>query len=129
MKNLNQIIGELPPGRRAKIEGRARQLVGEEMALQRLRKARQLTQKQIARALKIGQDSVSRLESRSDLLISTLQSYVEAMGGSLKIIAEFKDGSTTLSGLGIAETAERPRQPARKATVARKRRLELAHTR
>jgi len=129
MKNLNQIIGELPPGRRAKIEGRARQLVGEEMALQRLRKARQLTQKQIARALKIGQDSVSRLESRSDLLISTLQSYVEAMGGSLKIIAEFKDGSTTLSGLGIAETAERPREPAKKAAAARKRRLELAHTR
>ncbi len=129
MKNLNQIIGELSPERRAKIEGRARQLMGEELALQQLRKARKLTQKQIARALKIGQDSVSRLESRSDLLISTLQSYVEAMGGSLTIIAEFKEGSATLSGLGIAETAERPRVPSKKTAAVRKRHLELAHVR
>ena len=129
MKNLNQIIGELSPERRAKIEGRARQLIGEDMALQQLRKARKLTQKQIARALKIGQDSVSRLESRSDLLLSTLQSYVEAMGGSLKIVAEFKEGTATLSGLGLAETAERPREPAKKAPAARKRHLELAHAR
>jgi transcriptional regulator with XRE-family HTH domain len=129
MKNLNQIIGELSPERRAKIEGRARQLMGEEMALQQLRKARKLTQKQIARSLKIGQDSVSRLESRSDLLISTLQSYVEAMGGSLKIIAEFKEGSATLSGLGIAEIAERPRDVPKKAPAVRKRHLELAHAR
>ena len=65
MKNIDQIIGGLSPDRRAKIEGRARELIGEEMALQQLRKARQLTQDQMARALNIGQDSVSRLESRS----------------------------------------------------------------
>lgn len=129
MKNLDQIISKLPAERRAKIEGRARQLLGEEMALQQLRKARKLTQEQMARSLKIGQDSVSRLESRSDLLVSTLQSYVEAMGGSLKIIAEFKEGSAVLSGLGITETAESPREPAKKAPARRKRHLELAHAR
>ncbi len=129
MKNLNQIIGKLSPERRAKIEGRARQLIGEEMALQQLRKARKLTQKQMARALKIGQDSVSRLESRSDLLLSTLQSYVEAMGGTLKITVEFKEGSAVISGLGTNEIAERPKEPARKASVRRKRHLELAHAR
>ena len=129
MKNINQIIGELSPERRAKIEGRARQLVGEEMALQQLRKARQLTQKQIARSLKIGQDSVSRLESRSDLLISTLQSYVEAMGGALKIVVEFKEGSAVISGLGATELAEGPKKSPKKTPVRRKKHLELAHAR
>jgi transcriptional regulator with XRE-family HTH domain len=129
MKNIDQIIGELSPKRRAKIEGRARQLIGEEMALQQLRKARQLTQEQMARALKIGQDSVSRLESRSDLLISTLQSYVEAMGGELKIVVEFKEGSAIICGLGINEPAERPKETEKKAQTRRKRHLELAHAR
>src|SRR5262245_56558091 len=121
MQNHNQIIGELPPQRRAKIEGRARQLIGEEMALQQLRKARKLTQRQMARALKIGQDSVSRLESRSDLLISTLQSYVEAMGGELKITVEFKEGSAVISGLGPPEIADHPKKAKNKASVRRKR--------
>jgi transcriptional regulator with XRE-family HTH domain len=129
MKNLNQIIGELPAERRAKVEGRARQLLGEEMVLQQLRKARKLTQEQMARSLNIGQDSVSRLESRSDLLVSTLQSYVEAMGGSLKIVAEFKEGSAILSGLGVTEMAERPQKTAKKAPARRKQHLELAHVR
>jgi transcriptional regulator with XRE-family HTH domain len=126
MKTVDRIIAGLPPERRAKIEGRARQLIGEEMALRQLRKARRLTQKQLARALNIGQDSVSRLESRSDLLISTLQSYVEAMGGELKIVVEFKEGSAVISGLGMGGPAE---EPARKASARRKRHLELAHTR
>ena len=65
----------------------ARQLIGEEMALRQLRKARMLTQEQVARTLKIGQDGVSRLESRSDFLISTLQSYVKAMGGEQPVTA------------------------------------------
>jgi len=129
MKNIDQIIRGLSPERRAKIEGRARELIGEEMALQQLRKARQLTQKQMARALGIGQDSVSRLESRSDLLISTLQSYVEAMGGELKIVVEFKEGSAVVSGLGATEPAERQKAPAKKSPVRRKRHLELAHSR
>jgi transcriptional regulator with XRE-family HTH domain len=127
MKNIDHIIRGLSPERRAKIEGRARELIGEEMALQQLRKARHLTQEQMARSLNIGQDSVSRLESRSDLLISTLRSYVEAMGGVLKIVVEFKEGSAVISGLTAAEPAERPKTPARKPPVRKKRHLELAH--
>jgi transcriptional regulator with XRE-family HTH domain len=127
MKNIDQIIAGLPPKRRAKIEGRARQLIGEEMALQQLRKARQLTQKQMARILKVGQDSVSRLESRSDLLISTLQSYVEAMGGTLKIVVEFEEGSVVISDLGVVETTSPPVPRKPKKVLRRKRHLELAH--
>src|SRR5262245_1094176 len=102
------------------------------MALQQLRKARHFTQLQMARTLKIGQDSVSRLENRSDLLLSTLQSYVEAMGGKLSIVVEFKDGWVALSGLSTDEPPERPRRAIKKTSEAkrtaprRKGHLELA---
>jgi transcriptional regulator with XRE-family HTH domain len=131
MRNIDRIIGGLPPARRAKIEGRTRQLIGEEMALQQLRKARHLTQEQMAKLLNIGQDSISRLESRSDLLISTLRSYVEAMGGALKIVVEFKEGTAVISGFATEEPAERPKpaSPRKPATRRSKRHLELAHAR
>ena len=56
----------------------------------------------MAESLKIRQDSVSRLEKRSDLLLSTLRSYVNAMGGELKLIAEFPDRPAVVLK-GIAE--------------------------
>ena len=67
--------------RRKKIEARAAELVAEEMALRELRKAHHRTQVSMAKQLGISQDGVSRLEKRSDLLLSTLRNYVEAMGG------------------------------------------------
>ena len=100
MKNLERIRKELTPARRRKVESRAAQLIAEEMSLRDLRQALKLTQERMAEALGIGQEGVSRLEKRSDLLISTLRSYVEAMGGSLSIVAEFPDRHPILlSGL------------------------------
>ena len=100
MKNLERIRKELTPARRRKIESRAAQLIAEEMSLRDLRQALKLTQERMAETLGIGQEGVSRLEKRSDLLISTLRSYVEAMGGSLSIVAEFPDRHPILlSGL------------------------------
>ena len=80
--NVNDVISGLDPARRRKIEERAAELIAEEMTLRELRKARQLTQVSVARQLGISQDGVSRLEQRSDLLLSTLRRTVEAMGGS-----------------------------------------------
>ena len=77
--------------RRKKIEARVAELVAEEMALRELRKAHHRTQASIARQLGISQDGVSRLEQRSDLLLSTLRNYVVAMGGNLHLVAEFPD--------------------------------------
>jgi transcriptional regulator with XRE-family HTH domain len=57
--------------------------------LKDLRQAMQKTQVDLAAALHIGQDSVSRLEKRSDMLLSTLRGYIEAMGGKLEIVARF----------------------------------------
>ena len=89
MKNLARIRKQLSPSRRRKIAARAATIIAEEKSLQELRQAHKLTQKRMARVLGIGQDSVSRLEQRSDLLISTLRGYVEAMGGRLSLVAEF----------------------------------------
>ncbi len=89
--NVHKKIKSLSANRRKKIEARAAELIAEEMSLRDLRKALTLTQKRIAETLGIGQDSVSRLEKRSDLLLSTLRSYIEAMGGRLSQIAEFPD--------------------------------------
>ena len=89
--NLQDLIGGLPADRRARIDARAEQLISEEMTLQELRKAQKLTQKRMAELLGVGQDNISRLECRADMLVSTLRSYVAAMGGSLDLIVRFPD--------------------------------------
>ena len=89
--NVEEKIAVLDPPRRRKVEDRAAELIAEEMSLRQLRNARQLTQAHVARQLGISQDGVSRLEQRSDLLLSTLRKTVEAMGGSLSLIARFPD--------------------------------------
>ncbi len=100
MKNLARIRKQLTPARRRKIAARAATLIAEERSLQELRQAHKLTQKRMAAVLGVGQDSVSRLEQRSDLLISTLRGYVEALGGRLSLVAEFPDKApVVLSGL------------------------------
>ena len=81
MSTLAERMDRLPPKRRKQVEERAEALIAEEMSLRDLRKARKQTQVRVARKLRINQENVSRLEQRSDLLLSTLSGYVEAMGG------------------------------------------------
>jgi len=100
-KTLEQKLSKLPAARRAKIEKRTATLIAEEQSLRDLRRARTLTQKSIAKKLGIGQDGVSKLEGRSDMMISTLRDYVEAMGGQLNLVADFPDRpSVSLCGIG-----------------------------
>lgn len=89
--NVDQKIKKLSPSQRKKIEAWSAALLAEEMTLRDLRKARELTQARVAEQLGISQDGVSRLEKRSDLLLSTLRKSVEAMGGRLSLVAEFPD--------------------------------------
>src|SRR6202140_602898 len=99
--NVNDIIRKLSPAQRKRVESRAAQLIAEEMTLRELRRARKLTQVRVAKTLGITQDSVSRLEKRSDLLLSTLRKTVEAMGGNLSLVAEFPDRApVVLAGIG-----------------------------
>ena len=103
--SLDEMMATLDPERRRKIEERAAELIAEEMTLRELRKARKLTQVSVARELGISQDAVSRLEQRSDVLLSTLRRTVEAMGGTLSLIARFPDRPPVeLSGIASHET-------------------------
>ena len=84
-RKLDDIMAALPAQRRARIEGRAMELA----TLKDLRKAAEQTQENLAAALGVGQDTISRLEKRSDMLLSTLRHYVESMGGKLELVAQF----------------------------------------
>ena len=114
MRNINDVIRKLPEHRREKIAARADVLIAEEMTLQDLRKARSLTQERMSELLHIGQDSVSRLEKRSDLLLSTLRSYVSAMGGTLQLVAKFEDRDPViLTSIDDVGDEPKPKKPAR----------------
>jgi len=89
--SLEAKLKKLTPAERKRIESRAAAIIAEEMTLRELRKARKLTQVRLAKQLGITQDSVSRIEKRSDLLLSTLRKTIEAMGGHLYFQAEFPD--------------------------------------
>jgi len=102
MTNLERVRKELSPARRKRVKARAAHLIAEEMTLQELRRARKITQVRMAQELGIGQDGVSKLERRADLMISTLRKTVEAMGGNLSLVAEFPDREPVVLS-GIAE--------------------------
>jgi DNA-binding XRE family transcriptional regulator len=89
--SVEDVLKKLPRKERKAIEKRRQELLAEYMTLQDLRKARELTQQRMAELLGIKQANVSRIEKRSDLLLSTLGSYVAAMGGRLRLVAEFPD--------------------------------------
>ena len=104
--NVEDKIRKLCIAQRKKVEVRAAELIAEEMTLRELRKARQLTQVRLARRLGITQDGVSRLEKRSDLLLSTLRKTVEAMGGNLSLVAQFPDRAPVILA-GITDDESR----------------------
>ena len=107
--NVNEKIRKLSVVQRRKVESRAAELIAEEISLRELRRARKLTQVRMAKTLGITQDSVSRLEKRSDLLLSTLRKTVRAMGGSLSLVAKFPDRPpVVLSGLAEGTPPEKP---------------------
>jgi len=84
-RSLDQVMAGLPAKRQSKIEERARELA----TLRDLRQAVARTQAELAASLGVGQDTVSRIEGRSDMLLSTLRRYVRAMGGELELVARF----------------------------------------
>ena len=115
--NVNDKIRKMRAGDRKKIEVRAAELIAEEMTLRELRHARKLTQVRVAKLLGITQDSVSRLEKRSDLLLSTLRKTIEAMGGELLLVAEFRDRPSVVIS-GIAEDDFSPKSNGRRQVRA-----------
>ena len=70
------------------------------LPLAEVRKARQMTQNRLAELLHVNQGAVSKIEKRTDMYLSTLRSYVQAMGGNLEIKAVFPEGEILLENIG-----------------------------
>lgn len=119
-RSLQDKLATFDPARRAGIEAEAERLHTEYLTLQELRKAKALTQVQLAETLGIQQATVAKYERQSDLLLSTLTSYVRAMGGSLKLLVEFPgQAPVSLDGLGeLDEPRRRHGGESRKAAAA-----------
>ncbi len=109
VKTLNEKLSELPAARRERILSETDRLHAEYLTLQELRKAMELTQEQLAEMLDIRQATIAQTEKRKDLMISTLRSYVEAMGGKLSLTVEIP-GRKSVSLVGFGDTAEQPRK-------------------
>lgn len=86
----------MSPASRARSEARARKMLAD-LPLHELRKARGLSQAQLAAALNVQQPSIAKIEKRTDMYISTLRSHIEAMGGQLEVVARFPEGAVRIS--------------------------------
>jgi len=107
-KTFDEVLSGFSRERRRKIEARAAELIEEELTLRELRRLLKKTQASMAESTGVRQESISRIESRTDLKVSTLRMLIEALGGSLSLVANFPDlGSILLSG--IAETKQKRR--------------------
>ena len=93
---FHELTKDFTPERRQSIEAIKSELLAE-MPLHELRRARALTQRDLAVTLKVNQPAVAKLEQRADVYVSSLRSYIEAVGGKLKIIAEFPEGEVTIT--------------------------------
>lgn len=113
-RRLQDKLAALDPARREAIEAETDRLHTEYLTLQELRKAKEMTQVQLAETLGIQQATVAKYERQSDLLLSTLTSYVQAMGGNLKLMVEFPGKApVALEGLGDTEEPRRRRRATR----------------
>ena len=90
-ETLESVIASLPKAQQEAIAQQTMNLVAEEMSLRELRKARERSQQAVGEILAINQAAVSKIERRTDMYVSTLRSFIEAMGGELEIIARFPD--------------------------------------
>jgi transcriptional regulator with XRE-family HTH domain len=108
---FKELIKGFSPQRKARVAARISQLKTD-MALHELRLARERSQRDLARDLNVGQPAVAKLERRTDMYVSNLRRYVEALGGSLEITARFPEGSVNITNFGELGAASDPRDGA-----------------
>ncbi|HEX2094267.1 MAG TPA: XRE family transcriptional regulator [Longimicrobiaceae bacterium] len=95
-KKFRDLTAKMTVESRIRAEERARDMLAE-MPLHELRQARHMTQETMADALGASQASVSKMERRTDVYVSTLRRYIEAMGGELEIRARFPEGDVRIN--------------------------------
>jgi len=95
-KHFRELEAKMPPEARARVAARVKETL-ENMSLDQLRTARELTQESLATMLGTKQANVSKMERRTDMYIGTLAKFIEAMGGQLEIRACFPEGSVRIT--------------------------------
>jgi transcriptional regulator with XRE-family HTH domain len=95
-KPFRDLREKMPEKNRKRAAARTKAMLAA-MPLQELREARRLSQESLAELYKGRQSTISKLERRADMYVSTLRRYIQAMGGSLQIIARFPDGEVEIS--------------------------------
>ena len=95
-RKFSELRAKMSTAARARARARARTMLAD-MPLQELRLARGMTQGALATLLHVRQASISKLERRADMYISTLRSHIRAMGDELEIVARFPDGEVRIS--------------------------------
>ena len=101
-RSIEEVLEDFTPEQRERIDQRTEELLREYYTLEALRKARDLTQKTLAERLNINQENVSRLERRSDIMLSTLRNHIKAMGGDLSLVVQFP-GQEPVQLIGLGE--------------------------
>jgi DNA-binding transcriptional regulator YiaG len=99
-----ELTKSFTPERKARTAAKVSAL-RERMALAELRQARERSQQELARALKVGQPAVAKLERRADMYVSNLRRYIAALGGSLEITARFPEGVVNITNSSDLEDA------------------------
>ena len=106
---LDDVVAKLPKERQEAIARRTAELIAEEATLRQVREARERSQATVAQKLHVKQAAVSKLERRTDMYLSTLRGYIEAMGGKLEIIARFPDHAVRITQFEDLDPEPRPR--------------------
>ena len=109
-KKFRDLVAPMPEERQARGAAETRRLI-DEMPLQALRKALELTQQPVAATLGLHPVALSKMESQTDLYVSTRRRFVEAMGGELRIVAHFPEGNVEISQFK-REPEPKPTEPA-----------------
>ena len=104
---FRELTKDFAPERRRRIDAMKQELLAE-MPLHELRRARALTQQELAETLRVSQPAVAKLEQRADIYVSSLRSYIEAVGGRLKIVAEFPEGEVAITNFSQMDDDDPP---------------------
>ena len=102
---FQELTKDFAPERRRRIRVKKAELLAE-MPLRELRQAMALTQRDLANRLQVNQPEVAKLEQRTDMYISSLRSYIESIGGQLRIVASFPTGDVTITNFATVAEEE-----------------------
>ena len=98
-RSFNELRSAMSPERQARNSAATKEML-REMALHELRQARQKSQEELAEMLHVGQPAVAKMERRTDMYVSNLRRYIEALGGTLEITARFPDADVVITNFG-----------------------------